>query len=393
VSGLSRRLWDHEDVTDQHRHSRPLTIPAALKPLDGRFGSGPSKVRPEQVDYLASLSRTVLGTSHRQAPVRGLVGEVRDGLAQLFSLPDGYEIVLGNGGSTAFWDIAAFGLVRERAQHLSFGEFSAKFGSVTQNAPFLGESTIVKAEPGTLAPPTAEAGVDVYAWPHNETSTGVMAPVRRVEGADDDALVLVDATSGAGGLPVDVTEVDVYYFGPQKCFAADGGLWLAAFSPAALARVDEIEASGRWVPDFFSLPTAITNSRLNQTYNTPAVGTLALLAEQIRWINEQGGLDWAVKRTTDSSSRLYSWAERTAYTTPFVADPSARSLVVGTIDLDDTVDAAAVAKALRANGIVDVEPYRKLGRNQLRVAMFPAVEPDDVSALTSCVEYVVERLA
>jgi phosphoserine aminotransferase len=393
VSGLSRRLWDHEDVTDQHRHSRPLTIPAALKPLDGRFGSGPSKVRPEQVDYLASLSRTVLGTSHRQAPVRGLVGEVRDGLAQLFSLPDGYEIVLGNGGSTAFWDIAAFGLVRERAQHLSFGEFSAKFGSVTQNAPFLGESTIVKAEPGTLASPTAEAGVDVYAWPHNETSTGVMAPVRRVEGADDDALVLVDATSGAGGLPVDVTEVDVYYFGPQKCFAADGGLWLAAFSPAALARVDEIEASGRWVPDFFSLPTAITNSRLNQTYNTPAVGTLALLAEQIRWINEQGGLDWAVKRTTDSSSRLYSWAERTAYTTPFVADPSARSLVVGTIDLDDTVDAAAVAKALRANGIVDVEPYRKLGRNQLRVAMFPAVEPDDVSALTSCVEYVVERLA
>ena len=322
-------------MTDQHTQSRPLTIPTALKPLDGRFGSGPSKVRPEQVDYLASLSRTVLGTSHRQAPVRGLVGEVREGLAQLFSLPDGYEIVLGNGGSTAFWDIAAFGLVRERAQHLSFGEFSAKFGSVTQNAPFLGDSTIVKAEPGTLASPTAEAGVDVYAWPHNETSTGVMAPVRRVEGADEGALVLVDATSGAGGLPVDVTEVDVYYFGPQKCFAADGGLWLAAFSPAALARVDEIEASGRWVPDFFSLPTAISNSRLNQTYNTPAVGTLALLAEQVRWINEQGGLDWAVKRTTDSSSRLYSWAERTAYTTPFVADPSARSLVVGTIDLDD----------------------------------------------------------
>ncbi len=379
-------------MTDPRVHDRPLTIPAGLKPQDGRFGSGPSKVRPEQVDYLASLSRTVLGTSHRQAPVRALVGDVRDGLAQLFSLPDGYEVVLGNGGSTAFWDIAAFGLVRERAQHLSFGEFSAKFGSVTQNAPFLGDSTIVKAEPGTLASPTAEAGIDVYAWPHNETSTGVMAPVRRVEGADEGALVLVDATSGAGGLPVDVTEVDVYYFGPQKCFAADGGLWLAAFSPAALARVDEIEASGRWVPDFFSLPTAITNSRLNQTYNTPAVGTLALLAGQVRWINEQGGLDWAVKRTTDSSSRLYSWAERTAYTTPFVADPSARSLVVGTIDFDETVDAAAVAKALRANGIVDVEPYRKLGRNQLRVAMFPAVEPDDVSALTSCVEYVVERL-
>ncbi len=370
----------------------PLTIPAELKPQDGRFGSGPSKVRPEQVDYLASLSRTVLGTSHRQAPVRALVGDVREGLAQLFSLPEGYEIVLGNGGSTAFWDIAAFGLVREHAQHLSFGEFSAKFGSVTQNAPFLGDSTIVKAEPGTLASPTAEAGVDVYAWPHNETSTGVMAPVRRVEGADDGALVLVDATSGAGGLPVDITEADVYYFGPQKCFAADGGLWLAAFSPAALERVDEIEASGRWVPDFFNLPTAISNSRLNQTYNTPAVGTLALLSEQVRWINEQGGLEWAVKRTTDSSSRLYSWAERTAYTTPFVRDPSARSLVVGTIDVDDAIDAAAVAKALRANGIVDVEPYRKLGRNQLRVAMFPAVEPDDVSALTTCVEYVVDQL-
>jgi phosphoserine aminotransferase len=371
----------------------PLTIPADLKPLDGRFGSGPSKVRPEQVDYLASLATTVLGTSHRQAPVRGLVGEIREGLTELFSLPEGYEIVLGNGGSTAFWDIAAFGLVRERAQHLSYGEFSSKFASVTRNAPFLGDSTIVKGEPGTLPQPRAEAGVDVYAWPHNETSTGVMAPVRRVHDADDDALVLVDATSGAGGLPVDITEVDVYYFAPQKCFASDGGLWLAAFSPAALARVQEIDASGRWVPDFFSLPTAISNSRLNQTYNTPAVGTLALLSDQVRWLNEQGGLEWAVKRTTDSSSRLYSWAERTAYTTPFVVDPSARSLVVGTIDLDDTVDGAAVAKTLRANGIVDVEPYRKLGRNQLRVAMFPAVEPDDVSALTSCVDYVVERLS
>jgi phosphoserine aminotransferase len=368
-----------------------VTIPAELKPLDGRFGSGPSKVRPEQVDYLGSIARTVLGTSHRQAPVRALVGSVREGLAQLFDLPEGYEIVLGNGGSTAFWDIAAFGLVRERAQHLSFGEFSAKFGAVTQNAPFLGDSTIVKAQPGTLASPTAEAGIDVYAWPHNETSTGVMAPVRRVPGADEDALVLVDATSGAGGLPVDLTEVDVYYFAPQKCFASDGGLWLAAFSPKALARVEEIEASGRWVPDFFSLPTAISNSRLNQTYNTPAVATLALLAEQVRWLNEQGGLEWAVKRTTDSSSRLYSWAERTAYTTPFVTDPSARSLVVGTIDLDDSVDASVVAATLRANGIVDVEPYRKLGRNQLRVAMFPAVDPDDVSALTACIDYVVSQ--
>ncbi len=369
-----------------------ISIPADLLPRDGRFGSGPSKVRPEQLEHLASLGRTVMGTSHRQAPVKNLVGSVREGLAELFSLPDGYEIILGNGGSTAFWDIAAFGLVRERAQHLSFGEFSAKFGSVTQNAPFLGDSTILKAEPGSLSTPRAEAGVDVYAWPQNETSTGVMAPVQRVEGADEDALVLVDATSGAGGLPVDLNEVDVYYFGPQKCFASDGGLWLAAFSPAALARVDEIAASGRWVPDFFSLPTAIDNSRKNQTYNTPAVATLALLSDQISWINGQGGLKWAVSRTADSSSRLYDWAEATSYTQPFVADPAHRSQVVGTIDFTDEVDAAAVAKVLRAHGVVDVEPYRKLGRNQLRVAMFPAVDPEDVSALIACVEHVVAQI-
>jgi len=368
-----------------------ISIPADLLPRDGRFGSGPSKVRPEQLEHLASLGRTVMGTSHRQAPVKNLVGSVREGLAELFSLPEGYEIILGNGGSTAFWDIAAFGLVRERAQHLSFGEFSAKFGNVTQNAPFLGDSTIVKAEPGSLSAPHAEAGVDVYAWPHNETSTGVMAPVRRVAGADDDALVLVDATSGAGGLPVDLAEVDVYYFGPQKCFAADGGLWLAAFSPAALARVDEIAASGRWVPDFFSLPTAIDNSRKNQTYNTPAIATLAMLSDQLGWINGQGGLKWAVSRTADSSSRLYQWAETTSYTQPFVTDPAHRSQVVGTIDFTDEVDAAAVAKVLRAHGVVDVEPYRKLGRNQLRVAMFPAVDPDDVSALISCIEHVVAQ--
>jgi len=333
-----------------------------------------------------------MGTSHRQAPVKNLVGAVREGISELFSLPEGYEVILGNGGSTAFWDIAAFGLVRERAQHLSFGEFSSKFASVTNNAPFLGGSTIIKAEPGTLAAPQAEAGIDVYAWPHNETSTGVMAPVKRVEGADEDSLVLIDATSGAGGLPVDVNEADVYYFGPQKCFASDGGLWLAVFSPAALARVDEIAATGRWVPDFFSLPTAIDNSRKNQTYNTPAVGTLALLKSQLEWLNGQGGLEWAVKRTADSSGRLYDWAERTAYTTPYVADPAARSQVVATIDFSDDVDAAAVATVLRANGVVDVEPYRKLGRNQLRVATFPAVEPDDVSALIACVEHVVERL-
>jgi phosphoserine aminotransferase len=376
-------------VTD----AAPLSIPTGLLPQDGRFGCGPSKVRAAQVDYLASLGRTVLGTSHRQAPVRNLVARVREGLADLFSLPEGYEIVLGNGGSTAFWDIAAFGLVRDRAQHLAFGEFSAKFASVTHKAPFLGDSTIIKGEPGTVPKPRAEAGVDVYAWAQNETSTGAMAPVRRVDGVDEGALVLIDATSGAGGLPVAVAQSDVYYFGPQKCFAADGGLWLAAFSPAALARVEEIAASGRWVPDFFSLPTAVTNSRLNQTYNTPAVSTLALLSDQVEWINGQGGLDWAVKRTTDSSSRLYDWAEATAYTSPFVAEPAERSLVVGTVDFSDDVDAATVAKVLRANGVVDVEPYRKLGRNQLRVGMFPAVDPSDISALIQSIEYVVGQIA
>ncbi len=370
-----------------------VTIPQDLLPSDGRFGSGPSKVRPEQVEYLSSIARTVLGTSHRQAPVKNLVGAVREGLTSLFSLPDGYEVILGNGGSTAFWDIAAFGLVRDRAQHLAFGEFSSKFGKVTSAAPFLGESTIIEAAPGTLATPKAEPGVDAYAWPHNETSTGVMAPVRRVEGADDGALVLIDATSGAGGLPVDVREADVYYFAPQKSFASDGGLWLALFSPAALARVDEIAATGRWVPDFFSLPTAIDNSRKNQTYNTPAVATLAMLANQVEWLGGNGGLDWATARTKDSSTRLYEWAERTSYTTPYVADPAARSQVVGTIDFDDAVDAAAVAKVLRANGVVDVEPYRKLGRNQLRVAMFPAVEPEDVTKLTQCIDHVVSQLS
>lgn len=369
-----------------------ITIPNELLPSDGRFGSGPSKVRPEQVEHLVSLGRTVLGTSHRQAPVKNLVGSVRAGLRDLFTLPDGYEIILGNGGSTAFWDIAAFGLVRERAQHLAFGEFSSKFASVTNNAPFLGESTIIKADPGTLATPQAEEGVDVYAWPHNETSTGVMAPVQRVAGAADDALVLIDATSGAGGLPVDITQSDVYYFAPQKCFASDGGLWLAAFSPAALARVEEIAATGRWVPDFFSLPTAIDNSLKDQTYNTPALSTLALLDAQLQWLNGNGGLDWAAARTADSSGRLYAWAESTSYTTPYVADPAARSQVVGTIDFDDSIDAALVAKTLRANGVVDVEPYRKLGRNQLRVAMFPAVEPDDVTKLTQAIDHVVSQL-
>jgi phosphoserine aminotransferase len=370
-----------------------IVIPADLKPSDGRFGSGPSKVRLESLAALASTGDRVLGTSHRQAPVRSLVRRVREGLTTLFALPDGYEVVLGNGGATAFWDIAAFGLVRERAQHLSFGEFSSKFAKVTAKAPFLGEPTVMTSTPGTLPVAVPEAGVDAYAWPHNETSTGVMAPVRRVEGADPDALVLVDATSGAGGLPLDPTQVDAYYFAPQKSFASDGGLWVAVLSPRALARVEEITASGRWVPDFFSLPTAIDNSRKDQTYNTPAVATLFLFAEQLDWLNGNGGLAFAVSRTTDSSSRLYGWAEASPFATPFVADPAARSLVVGTVDLDASVDATAVAATLRANGIVDTEPYRKLGRNQLRVAMFPAVEPDDVEALTECIDFVVGQLS
>jgi phosphoserine aminotransferase len=369
-----------------------ITIPADLLPADGRFGSGPSKVRPEQVDYLASLGRSVMGTSHRQKPVKDLVRRVREGLGTLFSLPDGYEVVLGNGGSTCFWDIAAFNLVRDKAQHLAFGEFSSKFAKVTDRAPFLDAASVVNGTPGTLPAPVAEAGVDAYAWAHNETSTGVMAPVRRVAGADAGALVLIDATSGAGGLPVDVADTDAYYFAPQKSFASDGGLWLALLSPAALERVAQIRASDRWIPDFLDLTTAIDNSRKDQTYNTPAVATLAMLAHQVEWMNANGGLDWTTARTADSASRLYGWAERTGYTTPFVTEQAARSQVVGTIDFSDEVDAAAVVKVLRANGVVDVEPYRKLGRNQLRVAMFPAVDPADVQALTACIDHVVERL-
>jgi len=380
-------------VTSTATETPAIVIPADLLPADGRFGSGPSKVRPEQVEYLASIGTTVLGTSHRQAPVKSLVRRIRDGLAAYFTLPEGYEVVLGNGGTTAFWDAAAFNLVRDRAQHLAFGEFSAKFAKVTQRAPFLSDPVVVTAEAGSLASPRAQAGVDVYAWPHNETSTGVMAPVRRVEGADDGALVLIDATSGAGGLPVDVSQADAYYFAPQKSFAADGGLWLALLSPAALARIEEVHAAGRWVPEFLDLAVALDNSRKDQTLNTPALSTLALLVSQLDWLNGNGGLDWATARTADSASRLYGWAERTSWTTPFVTDPAARSHVVGTVDLDAAIDAAAVAKVLRGNGIVDVEPYRKLGRNQLRVAMFPAVDPDDVEALTRCVDHVVANLA
>ncbi len=369
-----------------------ITIPDDLKPADGRFGAGPSKIRVDALQALADTGSSLMGTSHRQAPVRDTVGRVREGVAQLFGMPEGYEVVLGNGGATAFWDIAPFGLIRERSQHLSFGEFSSKFAKAAQQAPFLGDPTVIKSGPGTRPEPKAEEGVDAYAWAHNETSTAVMAPVHRVDGADEDALVLIDATSGAGGLPVDLEDVDAYYFAPQKCFASDGGLWIAVMSPRALARAEEIAATDRWVPAFFDLPTAIDNSKKNQTYNTPSVATLFLMAEQLDWMNGQGGLDAMVARTTASSDALYGWAEKTSYTTPYVANPDERSLVIGTIDFDDSIDAAAIAKVLRANGIVDTEPYRKLGRNQLRIAMYPAVDPADVEALTASIDHVVERL-
>jgi len=368
------------------------TIPAELKPGDGRFGCGPSKVRPEQLRHLAEQTE-LMGTSHRQAPVRDLVKRVREGLTELFSLPDGYEVALGNGGTTAFWEAASAWLVRERSLHLTYGEFSQKFAKATAVAPFLGDPIVVEAEPGDAPAPRADAAADVIAWAHNETSTGVMVPVARPDGADE-ALVLIDATSGAGGLPVDLAQADTYYFAPQKGFASDGGLWLALFSPAAVARIEELDGAGdRWQPAFLSLQTALENSRKEQTYNTPALATLLLLEDQLRWMLGNGGLEWCVGRTGDSSGRLYGWAEASEYASPFVADPAKRSLVVGTIDFDEgKVDAAALAKALRANGIVDVDPYRKLGRNQLRIGMFPAVEPDDVEALTACVDWVVANV-
>ncbi|MSV73150.1 MAG: phosphoserine transaminase [Actinobacteria bacterium] len=369
-----------------------MVIPAALLPSDGRFGAGPSKIRPSQVAALAEVAGSVLGTSHRQKAVRSQVARVRGGLRELFSLPGDYEVVLGNGGSTAFWEVAAFGLVRDRAQFLTFGEFGSKFASSVSDAPFLGTPTVITSEPGSAPAFSAEAGVDAYATPHNETSTGVAITPTRVVGADPGALMLIDATSGAGGLAVDPSQFDVYYFAPQKCFGSDGGLWFALMSPTAIERAVEISESGRYIPAFLDLQTAIDNSRLEQTYNTPALATIVMMAEQIDWFNANGGLDWCVGRTAESSSILYGWAERTDYTTPYVTDPALRSQVVGTVDFDDAIDAAAVAAALRANGIVDVEPYRKLGRNQLRVAMFPAVEPSDVEALTQCIDHVVATL-
>lgn len=367
-----------------------VTIPSELLPADGRFGCGPSKVRPEQVAYLAGPGAELLGTSHRQAPVKNLVGRVREGLGELFRLPDGYEVVIGNGGSTAFWDAAAFGLIEKRSENLVFGEFGGKFAKAA-TTPWLEAPHVLEAPGGSRSEVEVVPGIDVYAWPHNETSTGVMAPVRRVHG-DDGALTVIDATSAAGGVDLDVSEADVYYFAPQKNFASDGGLWLALFSPAALERVERIAASGRYIPEFLSLKNAVDNSRLNQTLNTPAIATLVLLENQLEWMNGNGGLAWADARTRESSGALYSWAESVEYATPFVADPAHRSQVVVTIDFETRVDAAAVAKTLRANGVVDTEPYRKLGRNQLRVATFTAIEPADVRALIGCIEYVVERL-
>ena len=367
-----------------------IEIPHELKPGDGRFGCGPSKVRPSALEALAGRS-DLMGTSHRQAPVRDLVGRVRDGLGELFGMPEGYEIALGNGGATAFWDAAAAWLVRDRALHLTYGEFSQKFAKVTAGAPFLADPVVVEAEPGDAPDPVSDDSVDVIAWAQNETSTGVMVPVERPAGAGE-ALVLVDATSGAGGLPVDLAQTDAYYFAPQKAFGADGGLWLAALSPAAIERISELDGvDDRWQPPFLSLQTALDNSVKNQTYNTPALATLLLLADQVEWMLAGGGLEFAVGRTTASSAFLYGWAEASQFAEPFVSDPARRSLVVGTIDFDESVDAAALAATLRANGIVDVEPYRKLGRNQLRVGMFPAVEPEDVEALTACIDWVVDN--
>lgn len=367
-----------------------IAIPADLLPADGRFGAGPSKVRQAQIDALSGVWQSYLGTSHRQKTVKSEVGRLRAGLRSLFSLPDGYEVVLGNGGSTAFWDVAAFGLIRDRAQFLTFGEFGSKFASGVKNAPFLGEPTIVKSEPGDAPAFQLEAGIDAYCAPHNETSTGVaIAPTR----VSDDALVIIDATSAAGGLMVDAKDFDTYYFAPQKSFGSDGGLWFALMSPAALQRAKEIKDSGRWIPDFLDLQTAIDNSLLDQTYNTPALATIFLMAEQVDWFNANGGLKWCAARTAESSSVLYDWAEASPVATPFVTDPAKRSAVVVTIDIDDSIDATAITKALRANGIVDTEPYRKLGRNQLRVGVFPAVEPDDVRQLTRSIDHIISKLS
>ncbi|QGU03992.1 phosphoserine transaminase [Corynebacterium comes] len=365
------------------------TLPADLIPADGRFGCGPSKVRPEQIQAIVDGGRDIIGTSHRQPAVKNVVGSVREGLADLFSLPEGYEIILSLGGATAFWDAATFGLIEKKSGHLSYGEFSSKFAKAAKQAPWLDEPTVIEAPAGDAPAPQAIEGADVIGWAHNETSTGAMVPIVRPEGSEG-SLITIDATSGAGGLPVDISQTDVYYFSPQKCFASDGGIWLAAMSPAAIERIARIKESGRFIPAFLDLQTAVENSLKNQTYNTPAVGTLLMLENQVKWMNENGGLDGMVARTTASSDALYSWAEAREETTPYVTDPAKRSLVVGTIDFDDSIDAAVLAKVLRANGILDVEPYRKLGRNQLRIGMFPAIDSTDVVTLTKAIDHVLE---
>ncbi|MDQ2851291.1 MAG: phosphoserine transaminase [Actinomycetota bacterium] len=370
-----------------------IVIPADLLPADGRFGSGPSKVRPDQLQVLQEIGSNVIGTSHRQEPVRALVREVRQLLSDFFSAPDGYEIVLGNGGSTLFWDVATFSLIERFSAHGVCGEFSSKFAAAVAAAPFLDEPAVSRSAPGEVTPLVAVPGADSYAYAQNETSTGAMQPVRRVADADAGALSLVDATSGAGGLPVDLAEADVYYFAPQKSFASDGGLWFAAMSPAALQRTAAVAASGRWIPPSLNLQTAVTNSRLDQTYNTPAIATLALMASQLRWLMAGGGLDFGVSRSAQSSTRLYDWVQARPFAAPFVSDPAARSAVVATIDFEEFIDATLLASTLRANGVLDTEPYRALKRNQLRIGMYPSVDPDDVSALTACIDYVVERLA
>ncbi len=369
-----------------------IKIPHDLLPSDGRFGAGPSKIRSEQFAALAAVSGTLLGTSHRQKPVKAQFARIKNGLSELFNLPEGYEVVMGNGGSTAFWDIATFGLIRDKAQFLTFGEFGSKFASSAKAAPFLSDPIIIKSEPGDAPAFESQAGVDAYCTPHNETSTGVAVRPYRPVGIDDDALLIIDATSGAGGLDVDLSIVDVYYFSPQKCFASDGGLFVAIMSPKAIARAEEIKASGRYIPPFLDLVTAIENSRLDQTNNTPAVATAFLMAEQIDWFNSNGGLAWTTARTAESSSLIYNWAHSHAFATPFVKDAAKQSNVVVTIDFDDTIDATLIAKVLRANGVVDIEPYRKLGRNQLRISVFPAVEPSDVASLLKCIDYVIVQI-
>jgi phosphoserine aminotransferase len=387
-------------VTTTKGTPEQISIPEHLRPSDGRFGSGPSKVRTDQVEVLASVGKTLLGTSHRQPPVKALVGRIKSGLDDLFSLPDGYEVILGNGGTTAFWDAATFGLIDHRSEHLSFGEFSSKFAIAAAAAPHLEEPIVIESAVGTRPEPKADSGVDSYAFTHNETSTGVAMEIKRPEGVPvpsdggpDSGLVLVDATSAAAGLRIDPSQFDVYYFAPQKGFASDGGLYLAAVSPAGVDRIERLSASGRWVPAFLDLKAALDNSRLDQTLNTPALATLVLMAEQVDWMLENGGIEFTTGRCDRSAEILYTWAEQSDFATPFVENPADRSHVVGTIDFVEVVDAAMVAKVLRANGIVDTEPYRKLGRNQLRIAMFPAIEPDDVASLCACINHVVGALA